>query len=327
MIIDFHTHYYPKNFLKEIERDGRLHNLEMQRDSLNRQVITFRGNAICTLTEEMNNVSLRLEDMGKHGVDKQVLSLSVPGVDLFNPESAQILASIVNDEIIDLTKKYPEHFLGIGTVPLQTIDFAIRELHRIMENGLIGVILGSNINGTFVDDEAFYPFLQEAEKLRAIVFLHSAPPVNKKGMEYYRLIPMFGFMMEVSLTLIRLVMRGILEKLPSLKIVVGQLGGTVPFLLGRIEKCFEAYPECKHEIKESPLNYFKRIWLDTVSFHPPALECAYKSWGSQKLIFGSDYPQVIGDARKAIESLEATTFTDAEKKSIYATNLLNLIGL
>ncbi len=324
MIIDFHTHYYPQKFLNEIERNGHRYDLEIQTDEAKRKTIKHRGNAVCTLTAEMNNLSRRLEDMDRHGIDKQVLSLSVPGIDAFSPREAQFLAKTINDEMIQIGVDYPDRFMGLGVVPLKSIQFAMEELTRIIKAGLKGVILGSNVNGVFLDDESYFPFFQQAERLKAVLFVHSASPVNRNGMHDYRLTPMLGFMVDESLALLRMTLSGLFERVPNLKIIAGQLGGIIPFLIGRIDKCFNAYPECRHNIKKPPSHYLRNIYLDTVSFHKPALQCALDLWGHKRLIFGSDYPQVIGDVGKAIESLESSDLSSEKKAAIYAENLLDL---
>jgi aminocarboxymuconate-semialdehyde decarboxylase len=146
-------------------------------------------------------------------------------------------------------------------------------------------------------------------------------------MNDYRLAPMIGFEMDLCLATVRIVMGGILKDFPNLKFIISHLGGAVPYLTERIENCFRAYPECKVNIQDSPRNYLKKIYIDTVSFHPPALMCAYAFPGPERLIMGSDYPHVIGDIERAVSSIQDLDIPEADKQLIFSGNLKRLIKL
>jgi aminocarboxymuconate-semialdehyde decarboxylase len=146
-------------------------------------------------------------------------------------------------------------------------------------------------------------------------------------MNDYRLAPMIGYEMDLCLATVRIVMGGILKDYPGLKFIIGHLGGAIPYLTERIENCFRAYPECKVHIQDSPKKYLSKIYFDTVSFHRPALMCAYAFPGPKRMVLGSDYPHVIGDIVRSVSSIEELDIPAAEKEWIFSENLKSLLKL
>ncbi len=195
------------------------------------------------------------------------------------------------------------------------------------ELGARGIILGSNIDGIPLDHREFRPFFARVAELDIPILVHPMTPPGNEAMNDYRLAPMIGFEMDLCLATVRIVMGGILKDFPNLKFIISHLGGAVPYLTERIENCFRAYPECKVNIQDSPRNYLKKIYIDTVSFHPPALMCAYAFPGPDRLILGSDYPHVIGDIERAVSSIQDLDIPEADKQLIFSGNLKRLIKL
>jgi len=156
-------------------------------------------------------------------------------------------------------------------------------------------------------------------------------PAGNEAMNDYRLAPMIGFEMELCLATVRIVMGGILKDCPNLKFIIGHMGGAIPYLVERIENCFRAYPECKVNIQGSPKNYLKKIYLDAVSFHLPALMCAYAFCGADHMLFASDMPydSEFGEryTRQTIHSIEQMNISDSEKKKIFEDNARELLRL
>lgn len=151
MKIDIHNHYYPSPFIKELEK-GLIHTLQITRDEVGRNIIVHKGTRVVTITPPMNNVELRLKDMAKAEIDMQILSLSIPSVDVFPPEEGKAFAQMVNEELSKISKKHPEQFRFLATIPFKAKDDAIAELNRaVTELGAKGIILGSNIDGRPLD--------------------------------------------------------------------------------------------------------------------------------------------------------------------------------
>lgn len=328
MIIDIHNHFYAPKLLEAIENRQFNKNLWVERDAWDRKIIVQNGTRVVTLTEPMSNVDLRLKDMDSAGIDMQALSLSIPGVDFLKPEIGYEFAQLFNNEIAEICQRYPDHFVGIASVPLKNPEKAIQEIRRaVKELGMKGVCIGSNIDGRFIDDKNFWPFFAEVEKLSIPIFIHPMTPPGSEAMQDYRLAPMIGFEMDICLAVARIVFSGMLEQYPNLTFIISHLGGAIPYLIGRIENCYNAYPECKEKISESPSTYIHKLYFDTVSFYEPALLCAYAFTNADKLVMGSDYPHVIGDLDRAVTSIKGLPISNAEKEMILGKNIENLLRL
>ncbi|MBM4305749.1 MAG: hypothetical protein FJ123_03335 [Deltaproteobacteria bacterium] len=328
MIIDIHNHFYPKNLFEEIEkRKFSKKNLSVEKDSLNRKIMVQKGTRVVTITEPMTNIDIRLKDMEEAGIDMQALSLSIPGVDFLDPQEGLEYAQISNEGIAHVCRQHPNHFVGIASVPLKDTEMAIREIRRaIKELGMKGVCIGSNIDGIFIDGRRFWPFFSEIEKLGIPIFVHPMNPPGNEAMNDYRLAPMIGYEMDICLAVARIVFSGLMEQYPKLKFIISHLGGAIPYLIGRIENCYNAYPECREKITKSPLTYLQEMYFDTVSFYEPALMCAYAFTKADKLVMGSDYPHVIGDIKRAVSSINTLSIPEAEKKMILGENVKQLLS-
>ena len=328
MKIDVHNHYYPRRFLKQLEKDGPTAALFVEKDEWGRQILVQHGNRVVTITDPMIHIEERLSDMEKAGFDMQILTLSIPSVDIFPVEVGENLARVVNDETAEICRRYPDRFLGFATLPFLDPERTVRELRRSVEElGFKGACIGTNINGMDLDNERFYPFYECISEYDLPVHIHPRAPRDKQTYKDYRLGPMIGFEVELCVAVVRLVMGGVLEKFPHLKFIVSHLGGAIPYLAERIQNCYEAYPECQKNLPGSPKDTLRRFSYDTVSFFEPALMCAYAFAGAGQLILGSDYPHVIGDIQEAVTSIEALNIPDSEKQQIFSGNILRLMHM
>jgi aminocarboxymuconate-semialdehyde decarboxylase len=118
-----------------------------------------------------------------------------------------------------------------------------------------------------------------------------------------------------------------MERYPQLKFIIAHLGGAIPYLIGRIENCYNAYPECRENISKNPLTYLHELYFDTVSFYEPALMCAFTFTKANKLVMGSDYPHVIGDIQRAVTSINNLPVPDSDKKMILGENIKKLLTI
>jgi aminocarboxymuconate-semialdehyde decarboxylase len=328
MIIDIHNHFYAPKLLEAIEQQTFSKDLWIEKDSWGRKIIVQKGTRVVTITEPMSNPEMRIEDMKTAGVDMQTLSLSIPSVDFFQPDTGYEFAQLSNNAIADICQHYPGYFLGFASVPLKDPDRAIDEAKRaVTELGMKGVCIGTNIDGQVIDSQKFWPFFTEMEKLSVPIFIHPMTPPGSEAMKAYRLAPMIGFEMDICLAVARILFSGIIEKHPALTFIISHLGGAIPYLIERIENCYKAYPECRDHISTNPSDYLHKIYFDTVSFYEPALMCAYAFTTAQKLVMGSDYPHVIGDLNRAVTSITTLSIPENEKDMILGKNIEKMFGL
>jgi aminocarboxymuconate-semialdehyde decarboxylase len=326
MLIDIHNHYFPKEYLKTLEKRQAWPIISS--DEIGRPIIIDKGVRIVTITEAMSNIETRMRDMNASGVDMQALSLTTPSVNLPEIEDSVALAKLVNDEIAQIVDQHPDRFVGLATLPYEHGTRTLEELDRAIKDlGMKGVIMFSNINGKTIDSPEFWPFYERVTSLQVPIFLHPTTPLVGDVVKHYRLGPMIGFPLDTTLAILRIILSGVLDKYPTLTFVLAHLGGVIPYLLDRIDFCYHAYPECQVHISKPPSKYFDQIYYDTVNFYEPALMCAYTSAGPDKLLLGSDYPHVIGDLPRSVQCIQELTISPKDKRKILGENAMHLLDI
>jgi len=308
MRIDIHTHFFPHEYLAELKR------LDISMEQ--------------RLDARFTSLEARTKDMKRCGIDKQVLSITVPGVDVTTPEDSVRLAKIVNDALAH-TVEGSDRFLALASLPMTSPGDALDELDRAINTlGLKGAGIYSNVNGKPLDMPEFWPIYEKAARMRVPVFIHPAAPAHREIFQDYGLISVLGFPFDTTLAATRLALSGLMERYQDLMIVLAHVGGVLPFILGRIDDGHRMFPVARKNISRPPSEYLKAMNLDTVSFYEPALTCAYKSWDSGKLLLGSDYPyDWVGDLERCITNIESLHLNDSEKEKIMHGNAEQLLRI
>jgi aminocarboxymuconate-semialdehyde decarboxylase len=315
VIIDVHTHFYPDGYLDELRRSPEPY--AIGRDAIGRTILMLHGVRIVTMTREMTSPEERLLEMERMGVDLQIVSITIPNV-YFGPRTRRRdLARRANDGMADLVRRYPRRFAGLASLPLPDADAAVTELERaVRELGMVGAIIGSNMDGRYLDDPAFMPLYQCAQHLDAPLLVHPMPPASPDATVAPGLVPLLGFVFNTSASVARMVLAGVLERFPRLVLILGHLGGTLPYLMQRLDNGYRAYPEVRDAIPYPPSHYLRRCYYDTVSFSVPSLQCALGEVGAGQVVMGTDYPHVIGDVEAALGSVRALGLPDSEVTGI-----------
>lgn len=323
-VIDVHNHFYPEQYIDAINKSDS--DLTASEDEEGRRVLLSGGSRIVTLTPPMIDLETRIEHLEDSMVDRQVVSLSAPNVNFLSGEKSVELARICNDAYAEMNDDYDEIF-PLASVPLRSPEDALQEAERAIEDlGLHGFIIGSNINGTPLNADRFERFYEVVAELDVPIFIHPMTPAGVEVMREYRLAPLVGFENEITMAITRLIFDGVLERY-DLKIHLAHLGGTVPYLIERLNNGYRAYPECRQNIDQIPEHYLKEIYYDSVSFHPPALRCAIDSFGANQILVGSDYPHVIGDLERAVTDIEELRLTTTERNEIKSGNASRLYNI
>lgn len=268
----------------------------------------------------------RLEAMDKFGIDIEVLTLTTPGVEREPPERGKRLARIANDELGEIVEKHRDNFTALAVLSMRSPEDAASELERaVKDRGLRGAIIFSNVNGLPLDDARFFKVYESASELGVPLFVHPTSPINHTAMGDFRLVPILGFTVDTSLALLRFAFGGVLNRFPDLKLVAAHSGGVFPFIRGRIEKAFEAYPECREKTTQSPLSYLSKVWLDTVCYDSDVLEFALSFCTPDKTVLGTDFPHQIGDLERSVERVKSIkTLSDEDKEKILGGNAQRL---
>ena len=322
---DLHTHFYTEQFFQTV-RDLPSE-FSFDKSPSGQTIITYRGARFFGVTPAMTDVSKRLEDMDRVGIDVEVISLSTPNVFFTDAEHQPAVARMINDSYADLIATHPKRFKGFASIPMDAPDAALAELHRaIDELKLNGVILLSNIGGKPLTSPEYRPFFAEANRMKLCIFLHPMLPAQSDAFREYVLGPIIGFPFDTSLAVARMCYDGMLAEFPDIRWIIGHLGGAVPYLMERMDNGFRDFPECRAKIDQLPSFYLKRLYYDTVSFSPHTLMMVRNMVGADHMVMGSDYPHLLGSIDRAVSSIEGLEIREEEKERIFSKTALTILN-
>lgn len=264
----------------------------------------FSGNSEKALAHNRRIQDLdgeRLKDMDDSGIDIAVLSLTAPGVQLFDPATATSLAESFNDELAEGIARHPDRYVGLAAFsPLDPAN-AAKELERAVKKlGMRGGIFNSHTLGTYLDDEQYWEVFEAAEALDVPIYLHpQTPPANmiepflKRGLD----AAVYGFACETGLHALRLVVAGLFDRFPKLQLVLGHCGEALPYWLSRIDfmhghiSVSKRYPHV-HPLKRKASDYLRENFYYTssgVGWVPP-VKYVREVIGPDRMMYAMDYP-------------------------------------
>ncbi len=244
---------------------------------------------------------LRLKEMDEAGVDIQVLSHGAPSMQNVKGDVAVELGRRVNDRLAAIVRQKPDRFAAFGALPTADPIASADELSRCVETlGFKGAMIHGTANGVFLDDKRFWPIFERAQKLDVPIYLHPSIPLQPVMDAYYKDytqdFPMviraaWGFTVETATQAIRMVLSGIFDRYPDLKLIIGHLGETLPFLLWRIDQSLSR-PGGKRQLSFRDV-FSKHFYLTTSgNFSNPALLCCVQEMGIDRIMFAVDWPFV-----------------------------------
>lgn len=328
MPIDMHAHITPEPFIQGVARHGP--RADVYLDTANgRRWFRHKGLSLPPLHPGQTDVDVRLHDMAKMRVTRQVLSLPVlPGVLWAEPALAADLCRLANDTIAGICQAHPERFVGLAAVPIQDTPSAVEELRRaVRQLGFRGALVPSNTNGNDLDSPEMRPLLAEAATLGVPLLVHPVNPIGRERMKDYQLANLVGFPAENALAVARLVLSGTLEELPELKLCFTHGGGFYAYGRGRVERGHAELPEARARIQGELREFWRRIYVDTIVHGEAALEFLVGVQGADRLVIGSDYPYGMGDG-DPVATVEGIASLDAEDRAkILDGNAAALLGL
>lgn len=325
IVIDFHNHYFPPDYLSAIQEGP----------SAFRVTFDSRGNPVLHSPGDYNvvvpghrDVDHREKVLDEAGIDLQVLTLTAPGTSIEEPDRAVELARLINDRLAEVVAERGDRFAALAHLPLKEPSAAVEELERAMgELGLPGAMLYSNASGVALADRRFHPLYEKANERGAVLYIHPTYPMGVSMMVEYMLMPLVGFLTDTTLAAAHLVFAGIPERYPRIRWALGHLGGAIPYLAERLDRGWEAFPQCRKNLSQPPSTYLKDFYYDTVNFDPSALRLALDFAGADRLLAGSDYPHMIGSLEKMLTSLRSLDLSREEEAKILSGNAAELLGL
>jgi aminocarboxymuconate-semialdehyde decarboxylase len=305
-VIDVHTHMLNEAYLAMLKRHGG--GYKVKKVVGGQTGIVKDGAPFMTLMPGMFDYGLRIEAMDQAGVDIAIVTLTSPNVFWGSPAQSLAAARLVNDDMANQQRRYPERIRFMCSLPWQHAKLAVAELKRACDElGAVGVMQIANVDGVSLTDRRFGPVWKEIDRRGLPVLIHPSAPPGTKALDVmkYNLIASVGFMFDTSLAVSRMIFDGFLDRHPNLKLIAAHGGGTLPYIAGRLDICFDNMPACREKISERPSSYLKRIYYDSVVFQPESLELAIKVGGEDKVLYGSDYPHNIGDMKGCLARVDA----------------------
>lgn len=312
--IDLHTHYYTDHYLKAVESAPTT---DVYRRGDGRYVARWQGGVALTVPQPHPGASQRLEMMDEFGIATQVLSVPSPSAYFLPATAGSELATHVNEELANIARDHPGRFEALAMVPLHDVDRAIAATTVALDEfGMKGIMLLTNVNGTYLDDPSFEPYWQYANERSLLVYLHPTVPEPTSSLEPHALAIAVGFLSDTNLCVARLAYSGVFARYPRIRWVISHLGGTLPFMLPRLDSYWKQFPAANEQCPKPPSSYIKRLVFDTASSHRPALICARDTLGEDRLVFGSDYPHVPGGTAPYLAAVDALDPTDENRAEI-----------
>ncbi|CAG8440983.1 8895_t:CDS:10 [Acaulospora morrowiae] len=328
--IDMHTHILPKHLPDMEKKCGYGGWIKLNHNEEGKANMLLDGKNFREVKCNCWSVNERVHECNVTGVDVQVLS-TVPVMFAYfgKPQHTLELARYLNDHIAQVCSENPRRFVGLGTVPMQSPDLAVQELKRcVNELGLCGVQIGSHINEWNLDAPELNPFWEACENLNAAVFVHPWDMENKGRMEKYWYPWLIGMPCETTISICSVIFGGVLERYPKLKISFAHGGGSFFGTLGRIVHGFEVRPDlCAIKIKKSPLEYLKRIYVDSLVHDEDALQIIIKKIGAGQIMLGSDYPFPLGEHHPGEMIERCEWLSDEDKERLLGKNALKFLGI
>lgn len=324
-VIDVHTHIYTRKWLDLLRHEGGQYGLKKRPDGHDE---IFRGNTPVAFPQPGHfDYELRMRQMDASGIDISIISLTCPNVYWGNEDVSCRAARETNDSMAEAQRAYPDRIRWFTSLPWEYPQRAIEELTRSCDNGASGVMVLANVAGRSLSDPFFAPIWEEIDRRAMPVLLHPTDPpgVDLMDMSKYDLSWSVGFMFDTTLAVTRMIFEGFFDLYTNLKLIASHGGGTLPYLVGRFEKGNEVELPARRKMKHTPHHYLRHIYYDCITYDPGALQYLISVVGSDRVMFGTDWPHQVHDIKGAFANTEILP-TD-QRRAIRGGNALHVFKI
>ncbi len=319
--IDVQSHMYPPpvlDFMMTLDTEPRAY----KKDG---SYYTITGEWHRRVRPQHMDVDAKIADMDEAGIQTTALSINDPGPERFGANGPKV-AKLAHDFIADVVKSHPSRFFGLAALPLYHMDEAFKELDRCVDKlGFRGILLYSNLAGRFPDEDEFRPLFKRAEEIGVPILLHPAYPTTYEAVKGRSMIAGLGLMFDTTIALARIILAGILDDCPKLKLLCPHVGGTLPYLIGRIDHQTQVLKRGAENINKPPSEYLRQIYLDAVSPIAMGIKYGYDFVGPDRILYASDHPWV--DPNLIVANIDSLELPADDQKKIYTDNAKKLFRL
>jgi len=326
MNIDLHSHFFPIDALGSPGKYGmRAPKILLDKGKLS---VTSQIGMRSGLGSGAYDPAARIMALDEMGIDLQAISPSP--ILLFYWEEAAIAAHFSraqNEAIQAVVKKYPDRFVGFGSVPLQSISEAITIAKEAKSMGLRGLEIGHAVGEKQLDDPIFEPFFDAAQALDLLLFVHPLEGgVDSDDPLAGVLGNVLHFPFRTTLMIERMILKGMFEKYPNLRLCLSHGGGLLAFNIWRLDHSYGLRPDFKKILPQKPSAYLKKLYFDSIVHSAAALQYLIQVVGAERVVIGTDYPMAMGDFAP-IQKIKQLNLTDEERSQVLDTNAAKALNL
>lgn len=322
-MIDMQAHFMPQGYIQRMEERTEWPCIRRNGESYYFQ---YGPTSAYTISKSAYDIGAVLAAMDETGIDTQALSINIPGAEILDIPNSVDIARMVNDEYAQIVSKHSNRFVAFATLPLRDTDASLKETERAVKQlGFRGLMFFSNVMGLPLSDKRFWPIYELAQELNKPIYIHPTRPVMADQVSEYGLEMIVGYLFDTSLAVLKLIFSGVLEQYPELKIIMPHAGGTLPYLLNRIDYQSVNIPGSRKNLCKAPSEYIKKIYMDTVCLSTETLRLAYDLVGADHILFATDYPFV--GMQQTIDVIEHMDISNENKQLIFCGNAKRLLKI
>jgi aminocarboxymuconate-semialdehyde decarboxylase len=326
MNIDLHSHFFPVEALSNPGKyQNRAPKLVLDKDKLS---VTSQIGTRVGLGAGAYDPVARIKALDEMNIDLQAISPSP--ILLFyweEPAVAAHFSRTQNEAIQEIVKKHPDRFVGFGSVPLQSVPDAIAIAKEAKSMGLKGLEIGNAVGERQLDDPVFEPFFDAVQALDMLLFVHPLEGgVDADDPIAGVLGNVLQFPFRTTLMIERMILKGMFEKYPNLRLCLSHGGGLLAFNIWRLDHSYNLRPDFKKIIPQKPSGYLKKLYFDSIVHSAAALQYLIQVVGAERVVVGTDYPMAMGDF-EPVRKIDSLNLTDEERSQVLGANAARALNL
>jgi aminocarboxymuconate-semialdehyde decarboxylase len=324
--IDLHSHFFPIEALQNLGKyQDRAPKIVLDKDKLS---VTSQIGMRTGLGAGAYDPAARIKALDEMKIDLQAISPSP--ILLFYWEDAAVAAHFSrrqNEAIQAVVRKHPDRFVGFGSVPLQSVSDSIAIAREAKAMGLKGLEIGNAVGDKPLDDPLFEAFFAAAQELDMLLFVHPL----EGGLDVDDpLAPILGnvlqFTFRTTMMVERMILKGMFEKYPNLRLCLSHGGGLLAFNIWRLDHSYGLRPDLKKSVPRKPSEYLAKLYFDTIVHSVAALQYLIRVVGAERVVIGTDYPMAMGDF-EPVQKIQQLNLAEAERDQILGTNASRALNL